>query len=209
MRAPDAQHGATRCSTPCVWCSGVSHVSNFESRVLNSNGHLRTTGRDQVSTGRVPYLPVSYANSLSNSRSHRTRGTGRVRCSLDSCADRVAKHPHIKRWAPDPLRCVRCFVRTLVKIKADPNNHRTSTQPTPCVRCRASGALYCSGQKLIAHPTLKANVWCLHAVRPVHSRDFPKFPTSAIENITQFSQKRRIPSSKLSGRERNPNSSQP
>ena len=52
-------------STPYVWCSGVGHVS-FESRTSISNGHLRTTGRDQVSTGRVWYSPISYAESSAN-----------------------------------------------------------------------------------------------------------------------------------------------
>ena len=37
---------STGCSTPCVRCSGVGHVSSFESRASNSNGHLRTTGCD-------------------------------------------------------------------------------------------------------------------------------------------------------------------
>jgi len=70
--APDAQQGATRRSIPYIRCCEVSHVSTFESRVSNSNGHLRTTRRDQVSTGHVRYSLVSYAESLSNSRSHRS-----------------------------------------------------------------------------------------------------------------------------------------
>ena len=45
--------GYTGRSTPCVRCSGVGHVSSFESRVSNSNGHLQTTGHDQVSIGRI------------------------------------------------------------------------------------------------------------------------------------------------------------
>ena len=63
-RAPDAQQGTTGHSTPYVWCSRVDHVSTFESRASISNGHLRTTGRDQVSTKHVRYSPVSYAESL-------------------------------------------------------------------------------------------------------------------------------------------------
>ena len=33
-------------STPSVRCSGVGHVSSFETHASNFNGHLRTTGRD-------------------------------------------------------------------------------------------------------------------------------------------------------------------
>ena len=36
-------------------------MSTFESHVSNSNSHLWTTEHDQVSTGRVRYSPVSYA----------------------------------------------------------------------------------------------------------------------------------------------------
>jgi len=95
-------------TTPCVRCSGVGHVSFFESRASNSNGQLRTTGHDQVSTGRVRYSPVSYAESSANCtltgleatdgplltglvhregckmpshRTHTTRRTQSVRCS--------------------------------------------------------------------------------------------------------------------------------
>ena len=89
--------GYTGSSTPCVRCSRVGHVSSFESRVLNSNGHLRTTGHDQVRIGRVRYSPVSYAESSANRdltglvhregcktpshRTHTTRRTQSIRCS--------------------------------------------------------------------------------------------------------------------------------
>ena len=73
--APDARQGATKHLTPYVWCSGVSHVSTFESHASISNGHLWTTGCDQVSTGCVRYSPVSCTERLSNLRSHRTRST--------------------------------------------------------------------------------------------------------------------------------------
>jgi len=58
--------GYTGRSTPCVRCSRVGHVSSFESRASNSNGHLWTTGHDQVSTEHVRYSPVSYAESSAN-----------------------------------------------------------------------------------------------------------------------------------------------
>ena len=75
----------------------------------------------QVHTGHVRCTPDSCSESLSNSRPHRTLGTGRsgahrtraqrglqkpltldaghrtVRCSPDLCAERVAKTPHTGR----------------------------------------------------------------------------------------------------------------
>ena len=62
---------------PCVWCSRVGHVSSFESRAPISNGHLRTTGRDQVSTGCVRYSPDSCAERITKTLIHRTRSTER------------------------------------------------------------------------------------------------------------------------------------
>ena len=67
---------STERSTPCVRCSGVGHVSSFESHASNSNSHLQTIGRDQVSTGRV-------------------------RCSLDPCAECSANHDLTGLGAPD------------------------------------------------------------------------------------------------------------
>ena len=64
-------------STPCVWCFGVGHVSSFESRASNSNVHLRTTGRHQVSTRCVRYSLDSCAERSASTRPHRTRSTGR------------------------------------------------------------------------------------------------------------------------------------
>jgi len=69
--------GTTGRSTPYVRCSEVGHMSSFESRASNSNGHLRTTVRDQVSTGRVRYSTVPCTESSANKRCHRTRSTGR------------------------------------------------------------------------------------------------------------------------------------
>jgi len=71
-----------RRSTPCVRCSRVSHVSTFESRASNSNGHLRTTGHD-----RVRCTPVSCVQ----------RGLQTLDHSPDSCAERVANRSHTKR----------------------------------------------------------------------------------------------------------------
>ena len=55
---------STERSTPYVRCSRVGHVTSFESRMSNSNGHLWSTGRDQVSIRRVWYSPDSCAQSL-------------------------------------------------------------------------------------------------------------------------------------------------
>ena len=70
---------------------------SFESRALNSNGHLRTTGRDQVSTRRVPYSLVSYAHSLSNSdltglRAPDASGAHRAQRGLQTALTPDAEH---------------------------------------------------------------------------------------------------------------------
>jgi len=66
----------TRRSTPYVRYSGVGHVCSFKSCLSNSNGHLRTTGHSQVSTGRVQYSPDSCVERSTNARPHRTLSTG-------------------------------------------------------------------------------------------------------------------------------------
>jgi len=63
-------------SSPCVQCSGVGHVSSFKSCTSKSNGHLRTTGHSQVSSGQVRYSPDSCAERSANARPHRTLSTG-------------------------------------------------------------------------------------------------------------------------------------
>jgi len=90
-------------STPCVRCSGVDHVSSFESRASVSNGYLRTTGHGRVSTGRVRYSPDPCVESSANRNltelvrregcktpSHRIHTTGRtqsIRCSQSDTLD--------------------------------------------------------------------------------------------------------------------------
>ena len=90
-------------STPCVRCSGVGHMSFFESHASVSNGYLRTTRHGQVSTGRVRYSPDPSQRVLQTVTSpdleHRT-----VRCSPDLSAERVAKPPHTGRTPPDAPR---------------------------------------------------------------------------------------------------------
>jgi len=60
----------------------------FESRVSDPNGHLRTTGR---SVGPHRTRPVH--TGLMRREGRKTQGHRTVRCSPDSCAERVAKHP--------------------------------------------------------------------------------------------------------------------
>ena len=81
-------------STPYVQCTGVGHMSSFETRASNSNGHLRTTGRDQVGTGRVWCTTVLNTEKSANLQGHQTWSTGRVRCLPDLSVERVAKPPH-------------------------------------------------------------------------------------------------------------------
>ena len=99
-------------STPCVRCSRVGHVSSFESCVSISNGHLRTTERDQVSTGRVWYSPDACVERITKMLDHRTRSTERVRCSPDSCAEMVAKRPHTGRTPLDAPRASSALSQT-------------------------------------------------------------------------------------------------
>ena len=67
---------------------------------------------EQVGTGRVRCTPDSCAESSANSQGHRTQATGRtlsVRCTPDPCAERVAKRPHTGRAPPDAQASVRCL----------------------------------------------------------------------------------------------------
>ena len=116
--------------TPCVRCSGVGHVSYFESHALVSNGYLRTTGRYQVGTGLKH-------RGVCKPQPHRTQSTRRVRCSPDLSAESVAKCPHTGRTPPDAPRASDAL-REIPPASVRP--HRTHEQGTPCVWCSMSGA---------------------------------------------------------------------
>ena len=173
--APDAQQGATGRSTPCVRCTDVSHVSNFESHALNSNGHLRTTGRDQVSTGRVRYSPVT------------CREVCKHTTSPDSCAERSAKHTNTGRWAPDSLRCrVRETRRLALRSQQAPDAWTAEPlRPVQGVRCallpliRLNNTPDSKGQRPV--PLHTASGECF-SVRNTPASSL-KFPTDALENI--------------------------
>ena len=64
-------------STPCVRCTGVSHVSSLKPACQILTVTCTPPDALQVHTGRVRCTPDSCAESLSNSRPHRTLGTGR------------------------------------------------------------------------------------------------------------------------------------
>jgi len=103
-----AENGGTGRSTPSVRCTGVSHVSflNLACQILTAT--CNTPDALQVHTGRVRCTPDSCAESLSNSRPHRTLGTGR------SGAHRTRAQ------------------RGLQKLLTPDANHRTLSE---CVRC--------------------------------------------------------------------------
>ena len=70
--ALDAQQGATERSDPASGALMTATCCPFDFRVSISNGYLQSSGRGQVSTGRVL-------------------------CSPDTYAEKVAKHSHTER----------------------------------------------------------------------------------------------------------------
>jgi len=168
-------------STPCVRCFGICHVFSFESRTSNSNGHLRTTGRYQVITGRVRHSPVSCVESLSNSEPHRTRGTGRsgahwtyVQRGLQNALTPDAHH---RTHLECPVLSVRHPLLKTGHTRHMNREHPTSGAVRPVLNPnRAKHWQYPgrSGQRPV--PPHPASGECF-------SRDFSKFPTGAIENI--------------------------
>ena len=61
--APDTQQGTPDARPPAFGALGLATCPPLN-LARHSNGHLRTTGRDQVRTGRVQYSPNSCAESL-------------------------------------------------------------------------------------------------------------------------------------------------
>ena len=184
-------------STSCVRCSRVGYISSFESHALNFNSHLRTTGRDQVSTEcSTPCVRCSgvghvssFESHASNSNSHlRTTGrdqvsTGRVEYSPDSCAESSANQNLTGLGAPDGPVLTGLVHREGCKIsshrRAPLDAHRASDalSRTPSAQVRphktqeqGSPCVRCStlaGSNTNSTLDARDSVWCLRALRPV------------------------------------------
>ena len=133
----------------------------FESRASVSNGYLQHTGRSASPHRTVRCSPDSCAERVSNSRPHRTLGTGRSGAHR-TCAQRGLQKPLTPdanhRTLPEYVRC-----STLTELSFD-----STPDSEASVRCLCTQRPVSVSQ------------------REKHSRDFSKFPTGAIENIHLF-----------------------
>ena len=76
----------------------------FETHVSISNGYLQTTGRSQVSIGRVRYSPDPYTERVAKMWGHHTRTTIRSP-TFDAASNSAVNHrTHVTRLTRDIVR---------------------------------------------------------------------------------------------------------
>ena len=145
-------------STPYVRCTGVGHVSSLNLACQILTATCNTPDALQVHTGRVRCTPDSCAESLSNSRPHRTLGTGR------SGAHRTRTQ------------------RGLQKPLTPDANHRTLSE---CVRCSTLAGSSTPNSEASVR-CLRTQRPVSVSQRESTPATSPKFPIGAIENIHLF-----------------------
>ena len=95
--SPDAQRVTIGRSNPASGAPEEAMCQLIDSHALISKGQIQTTGRGQVSTGRIWYTLDPYAETLFIAWGHRTRTTGLTLSIWCSQSNSLLKSSHTRR----------------------------------------------------------------------------------------------------------------